>query len=386
LRVVETPEKRFWTKPQWDGQGSVSPAIGWDEFMVKKILGTVPVNDDGSAYFEVPAEKFVYFQLLDKDGVMLQTMRSGTMVQPGESNGCVGCHDDRLAAVSGKTNFASVFKNKPAKLQPWQGKPAKEFSYREEVQPIWDKNCVSCHTPEKRAGKKLNLTGGSGQVFNPSYSELWAKRYIRPVGAGPARILQAHSWGAGKSKLLSVLSKKHGGVLLDKSDLEKIVTWVDINAPYYPSYATSYPDNPYGRSPLTFAETRRLEKLTGQSILPRARNRERLYIDSPEGKPEARDIALIRIATVLNFDAPEKSPALDGLKEKDAGRYAEALKIIQTGKERIRENGSNDTAGFTLCPIDAWREEKYQSRLLREQANRQSIVDGKKSYDAPARP
>ena len=74
--------------------------MNWHGLENKRILGTVPVEADGSAYFAVPAEKFVYFQLLDADGMMIHSMRSGAFVQPGERTGCIGCHDHRLAAPS----------------------------------------------------------------------------------------------------------------------------------------------------------------------------------------------------------------------------------------------------------------------------------------------
>ncbi|MBE0584483.1 MAG: hypothetical protein IH612_12095, partial [Desulfofustis sp.] len=103
LRVVESTEKRGWTEPIFitaqapDAEGTFNrPAISWAGFETKRILGTVPVEPDGSAHFELPAEKFVYFQLLDGNGMMVATMRSGTLVQPGETQGCIGCHENRL--------------------------------------------------------------------------------------------------------------------------------------------------------------------------------------------------------------------------------------------------------------------------------------------------
>ena len=100
LRVVEAPEKRTWSPGKWFGQGYTAPGMNWHGLENKRILGTVPVEADGSAYFAVPAEKFVYFQLLDADGMMIHSMRSGTFVQPGERTGCIGCHDHRLVAPS----------------------------------------------------------------------------------------------------------------------------------------------------------------------------------------------------------------------------------------------------------------------------------------------
>jgi len=97
LRVVESPEKRSWTHPVWGGQGIQGPAMNWHNFESKRILGTVPVESDGSAYFEVPSDRFVFFQLLDANRMMVQSMRSGTIIQSGETQGCVGCHENRTA-------------------------------------------------------------------------------------------------------------------------------------------------------------------------------------------------------------------------------------------------------------------------------------------------
>ena len=74
--------------------------MGWNDFNNKAILGTAPVEADGSAYFAVPADKFVYFQLLDEKGMLVQSMRSGTIARPGEQAGCVGCHEYRLGAAA----------------------------------------------------------------------------------------------------------------------------------------------------------------------------------------------------------------------------------------------------------------------------------------------
>ena len=382
LRIVEIPEKRHWSKGRWSGQGSVYPAIGWDDFQTKRILGVVPVNENGSAYFEVPAETFVYFQLLDKDGHMIQSMRSGTYVQPGEQNGCIGCHDNRLATkgASQQDGLAAIIRSKPR--LPTGETNARNFSYREKIQPIFDQHCVRCHNPDKRPGQKLNLSGGTGQVFNPSYAELWGKKYIAPVGAGPARILQARTWGSSQSRLMTTLAKPHAGIKLDPGSLETLNAWIDINAPYYPSYATSYPDNPYGRSPLTQAETNQLKKLLANDIAPNVPDRGgRVYYVDKSEKLDARENAMIWAASAINFDEPEKSPALKSIKDKEPEKYTKALEIIKTGTTRIKQNGANDRDGFKPCAVDIWREEKYQASRQRETANRQSIIAGKKRPD-----
>ena len=145
IRIVESPEKRGWSPGKWFGQGFQAPGMNWHDFTAKRILGTVPVEADGSAYFTVPSDTFVFFQLLDENDMMIQSMRSGTVLQAGERTGCVGCHDQRQAAPPLTSGAApSALRREPSEIEPWYG-PPRIFSYLAEVQPVFDKNCVRCH-------------------------------------------------------------------------------------------------------------------------------------------------------------------------------------------------------------------------------------------------
>jgi hypothetical protein len=356
LRVVESPEKRFWTEPAWGGQGAERPGMNWHDFNNKRILGTVPVEADGSACFAMPSDRFVYFQLLDKDGMMIQSMRSGTMVQSGEWSGCVGCHDDRRAAPPPSlTNMnLTALKRPPARLQGWYG-PARMFNYRTEVQPVFDKHCVSCHDYGKSAGKKLNLAGDRGVIFNASYVDLWTKKAISVVGAGPAEIQQAYSWGSHASKLTKFRegANKHSGVKLTPEEMNRIVTWVDLNAPYYPSYASAYPNNLHGRCPLDNGQINKLKQL-----------------------------GVAAGVHDLNFDRPELSPALAGLPRNNA-RYSQALAIIREGQQMLKKTPNPDSPGFVPCEVDQQRDRKYEMRAQIERNNRGAILEGRKLYDSP---
>ena len=128
----------------------------------KRILGDAPVEADGSAYFEAPPDRFLFFQLLDQQGRMIQSMRSGTTAMPGEQVGCVGCHENRRTSVL--TDGMPLAMHRPASvLKPWYG-PEREFSYLAEVQPVFDKHCVSCHDYGKEAG---GGGGGGGEGAQP---------------------------------------------------------------------------------------------------------------------------------------------------------------------------------------------------------------------------
>ena len=355
LRVVESPEKRFWTVPSWKGQGDERPGMNWHDFNNKRILGTVPVEADGSASFAMPSDRFVYFQLLDANGMMVQSMRSGTTVQSGEWVGCVGCHDERRAAPPTLTGTNPLaLKRPPSRLDGWHG-PAREFNYLTDVQPVFDKHCVSCHDYGKEAGKKLVLAGDRGLIFNASYVDLWTKGALSVAGAGPPEILQAYSWGSHPSKLTRFRegTNKHTDVKLTAEEMERIVTWVDLNAPYYPSYASAYPNNLYGRSPLDDGQLAKLKQL-------------------------GVDTGIIDIS----FDRPEMSPGLAKLPKDDA-RYPEALAIIRAGQDTLRKHPNPDSSGFVACEVDQQRERKYQLRAEIELRNRAAIRDGRKVYDTP---
>ncbi len=368
LRVVESPEKRFWTRPAWNGQGQEAPAMNWHDFNNKRILGTVPVASDGSAYFAVPSDRFVYFQLLDREGMMIQSMRSGTIVQSGEQAGCVGCHEDRrLAPAMANAARSRLPGQVPATLDGWYG-PARDFSYRAEVQPVLDRRCVQCHDFGTPAGRVLNLAGDRDLIFNASYNELWRKKYIRVVGAGPPEIQAAYAWGAHASKLIATLraSPRCGGSLTPE-DWNRIVTWIDLNAPYYPSYASAYPENLGGRSPLDDRQLARLEELTGvplRQLAGHANNR------GPQ----------------ISFDRPELSPCLDRLREQADSNYRDALALIREGAHTLARKPEADAPGFEPSAIDQWREVKYQARQQREHQNREALRTGTKHFEADLNP
>ena len=120
----------------------------------KRILGTVPVEEDGSVNFSVPPMRSLYFQLLDERGLCLQTMRSTTHAMPGEVRGCVGCHETRPVAPSPKQSIA--VKRAPSEITPPAWGDA-TVGFPRFVQPVLDKHCVSCHGGPKPDGE-LDLT------------------------------------------------------------------------------------------------------------------------------------------------------------------------------------------------------------------------------------
>lgn len=402
LRVVEAPPKLTfppWKIGDWTPARSADShhpvATNWNHYNHKRILGQVPVEADGSASFKVPAGKFVYFQLLDENGMMIHSMRSGTMLQPGEKAGCVGCHESHSKTVrSGKKTTLAL--SRPArKLTPWHG-PERNFSYAAEVQPVLDKHCVRCHDYGKDA-PELNLSGDRGPAFNLSYTHLmsrspavWSrskpgkkKPLVSTVGAGPIKVIGPYSWGSHQSRLVDLLRKGHEDVKLDKESFDRIVTWIDLNAPYYPSHFTYYRTNTFGRCPIDHKQLARLGRLAKA-----ASGKPKISWNSTHDYSVRQLNGLIMaLGSPINFTRPELSLCLAGFKDKKSPNYIEALKIIQTGKAMLEQHPRSDMPGFKPCAMDQQRLDYHALRRQIEIRNRQAIVQGNKLYDkSPAGP
>ena len=196
---------------------------GWD---IKRMLGTVPVGEDGSVIFKIPANTPVSIQPLDKDGVAVQWMRSWLTGQPGEIVSCVGCHEDQNQIVIPKRVIAS--QKAPHALTPPEG-GTRSFTFDLEVQPILDRACIACHNGE---GKAFDLRGGNkdGRGYGTSYLNLHP--YVhRQGGEGDMVVLYPYEYHPNTSELVRLLKKGHYNVQLTDAEWRKIYNWIDYNAP-----------------------------------------------------------------------------------------------------------------------------------------------------------
>ena len=221
----------------------------WD---IMRILGTVPVEEDGSAMFEIPANTPVFIQPLDEDGKALQLMRSWFTGMPGETVSCTGCHENRNEVALPKMSIAS--RKKPSTIQPWYG-DARNFGFPQEVQPILDKHCVSCHNeqspgiPYLKGDKRITdwsskIGGKAGSHYGGKFSESYANlhRYVRRPGIeSDMHLLTPMDFHADQTELIQLLKKGHHNVKLDQESLEKLYCWIDLNAPYH-GYRQAIPE------------------------------------------------------------------------------------------------------------------------------------------------
>jgi formylglycine-generating enzyme required for sulfatase activity len=194
----------------------------WD---VRRLLGTVPVQADGSSYFEIPANTPISFQPLDAEGKALQLKRSWMVGMPGERVSCMGCHDDQNSGAA-VMKLTTAQQDAPAKIKPWHG-PTRGFSFLREVQPVLDKYCIGCHDGKQADRPRFDDTSGH---FPKSYSELHP--YVRRNGPeGDYHVLTPLEFHADTSDLVQLLQKGHYNVKLDAEAWDRLITWIDLNVP-----------------------------------------------------------------------------------------------------------------------------------------------------------
>lgn len=196
---------------------------GWD---IKRLLGTVPVEEDGSAIFKVPANTPISIQPIDKDGVAVQWMRSWVTGQPGEVVSCIGCHEDQNQIPIPKRVMASQKAATPLKA-PEGG--VRSFTFDLEIQPILDRACIACHNGE---GKAFDLRGGKKDKLGYGTSYLNIHPYVhRQGGEGDMVVLQPYEYHPNTSELVRILKKGHHNVKLTDAEWLKLYNWIDYNAP-----------------------------------------------------------------------------------------------------------------------------------------------------------
>jgi hypothetical protein len=203
----------------------------------RMLLGTVPVEADGSAYFRVPARKPLYFQAVDSAGRAVQGMRSAAYVQPGERRACVGCHEPIGAAAPARPLLAMT--RAPSRIQPGP-EGSQPFGFARLVQPVLDRQCVRCHDGSTVPGKSsLALTSEPAGAFSKSYQGL--KKHLRWYEWGGASITQIATspgrQGADESRLTRILDDAtHSAIGLPETDRRILYLWLDSNVPFYGTY------------------------------------------------------------------------------------------------------------------------------------------------------
>lgn len=276
LRVwyLEQKTYTYWNHRPALSTGPVVSGVQTDG--VKRYLGEVPVQDDGSVWFSAPSGLALHFQALDENHRALQTMRSFVSVQPGESRGCVGCHERTSASQSAPAAPRGKAFSRPERIRPaaWD-RPGNRLGvaigYKRDIVPILQRRCHACHTGEGKGRKTFDLTengwrpymqivGWPGWASTDRFPGAWASVVkegwpkIDPAKPTPgfdlAGTLKVENFGttdprayrtvepdtrlSRHSRLVKMLAGElpHQGVKATEEEVFKTVLWVDAICPF----------------------------------------------------------------------------------------------------------------------------------------------------------
>lgn len=257
LLVLEQLPGPFHNSPGFDGISL------WGTFTLTRILGTVPVERDGSAYFEAPALRSLFLVALDEQDLAVKRMQSFLTLQPGETTGCVGCHEPRTTAppTVGRTQPLALARP-PSRIEPVPGAP-EIVDFRRHVQPIFNRHCVGCHGAAKtEAGLRLDAEAGTtpshgaGRVLR-SYVSLVNRLGEVADGRNAHGNRPPRTIGSSASGLMARLDGRHHGVEVSPEERTLIRLWLDSGAAANGTYAIMDGGTPERPSPIYVRELRR---------------------------------------------------------------------------------------------------------------------------------
>lgn len=359
-------------------------------FTLQRILGTVPVEPDGSASMELPALRSLFFVALDENDLAVKRMQSFVTLQPGETTGCVGCHEPRtqtpLCTFVSMTSVPDsrgllALRRAPSRIEPIAGIPD-VIDYPRDIQPILDRHCTGCHNPDRCEGK-VDLSGDHTPLYSNSY---WTMAFRGLFS--DARNLHGNraprTIGSSASPLMKLIDGSHYDARLSPQERDLIRLWIESGA----TYAGTYAALGSGMYPVQFPVAmmdRRCAKCHAAAPLPgKGPGTTTNYKFGPANPPQplcnrADDIILIRhlayykpgdaplLQSLCNLDRPEESHILRAPLSRRAGGlglcpaegfadttdpdYQEMLAAIRTASGEFREGKRFDLPGFRPNPF-----------------------------------
>jgi cytochrome c5 len=367
--------------------GGMEPISYGGTFTLERIVGTVPVEEDGSAYLELPALRSFFFVALDEHDLSVKRMQSFLTVQPGETTSCVGCHEQRTQTPRPTPMPLAAVQRPPSRIEPIAGVP-EVIDYPRDVQPVLDSLCASCHGYEKtaaggpRAGR-LILTGDHGPMYSHSYYMMTIARLISDGRNKPESNYAPRTLGSSASRLLTLLDGTHYGVKATPQQKQMLRLWIESGAAYPGTYASlgcgmigNYSENQEIQTgqdwPATRAAAEVIEKRCAVCHAEPARLLPRNLADERGvsfWEPSLDDPRLLTSRhIVFNLSRPEKSLILLAPLAESSGGWG----LCRDPKTRERRTVFADTA-----------DPGYQALLALCVAGKDSLAEGTRRFDMP---
>jgi len=329
--------------------GGMEPLTIGGSFTLAQVVGTVPVEPDGSAFMELPALRSLFFVALDKDDLPVKRMHSFTILQPGETIGCVGCHEQRNMSPQFKPEMLA-FKRPPSRVEPIRDVP-EVLDFPRDVQPILDRHCVECHRPERYEGH-VDLTGDKTAGYSMAYWTMQTRQLVVDGRNEPFGNRPPYSYGSATSRLMKLIDGSHYGARLSPLEVKTVRLWIETSATYPGTYA-SLGCGTYAVSPPVGLLKDRCGSCHGREV---DGERGRHYVFNFPNHPGWRN------ETLFNLSRPEKSYALLAPLAKQSGGlelckpavfkntqdplYQATLAAVRDAHERLLEGKRFDMPGF----------------------------------------
>jgi hypothetical protein len=386
--------------------GGMEPLSWGGTFTLERIVGTVPVDPDGSANFDLPAERSFFFVALDENDLSVKRMQSFLSVMPGEVNSCVGCHEERTASPPRYTNFPTAFKRPPSPITPvadFRGVDAfgkklavptgipDVIDFARDVQPVLDAHCVSCHSPDKREGR-ISLVGHRTPFYSVSYATITAWNLVADGRNRPQSNYAPRTLGSSASRLVKLSDGSHYGTKLTEREKALIRLWCESGAAYPGTYAAlssgmigGYVRNNQNKEDLKWPEVQAMKQTLQQNCASCHNGKKTIRLPLtpsdetnttwwviPTGDPRhkfsrqivydltAPDKSLLLLAPLAKSAGGYESCGAAVLPGKDDPRYQTILAAIERTKARLDEIKRFDMPGFVPPPQYIRELKKYQ--------------------------
>jgi hypothetical protein len=220
--------------------GGMDPLTYGGSFTLERVLGTVPVEPDGSAYVQLPALRSLFFVALDEKELAVKRMQSFLTVQPGEVTSCAGCHENRTEAVPLSGRLRALGRQ-ASRVEPYADCPDL-FDFPRDIQPILDRLCVDCHGYQKTArggpyAGNVILEGDRGPMFSHAYVTMTVRRLFSDNRNQPKSNYAPRQLGSAASRILQMIDGSHHGAQTTEHERRMLRLWIDVGAPYPGTYA-----------------------------------------------------------------------------------------------------------------------------------------------------
>jgi len=298
--------------------GGMQPLTIGGSFTLAEIVGTVPVEPDGSAHMELPALQSLFLVALDKQDRPVKRMHSFLTLQPGEKTSCVGCHEPRTQTPVADMGKLMATRKAPVPVQPIEGVP-NVIDFPRHVQPILDRHCVKCHNPDAYKGN-VCLTGDKTGWYTMAYRTLYERKQFNDGRNRPQGNYEPYSYGSVASPIMKKLDGGHHDVKVSKLERDTIRLWIETSACYPGTYASLGHPSTYPTMPVA-----EMDNACGSCHMHNRKDK--------RGKPY-KELIFPRAGTVrllalgANISRPAKSTILRAPLAKEAGGMAKCKQVV----------------------------------------------------------